>query len=45
MFAAGPEAEARFIIDAGWETITLLLPPQDIRSHLVARQRDNDFHR
>ncbi len=32
-----------FVVDAGWESITLLLPPQDIREHLVARQRDDEF--
>jgi AraC family ethanolamine operon transcriptional activator len=43
MLSAGPEAEAVFVVDAGWESITLLLPPQDIREHLVARQRDDEF--
>ena len=43
MLAAGPEAEAGFVVDAGWESITILLPPQDIRDHLVARQREGEF--
>jgi AraC family transcriptional regulator, ethanolamine operon transcriptional activator len=43
MLSAGPEAEAVFVADPGWESITLLLPPQDIREHLVARQRDDEF--
>jgi AraC-like DNA-binding protein len=42
MLAAEPEAEARFVVDAGWESITLLVPPQDIRTHLTARQRESD---
>jgi transcriptional regulator GlxA family with amidase domain len=43
MLVAEPESEARFVADAGWETITLLLPPQDISAHLTARQRENEF--
>ena len=43
MLAAEPEAEARFVVDAGWESITLLVPPQDIRTHLTARQRESDY--
>jgi AraC-like DNA-binding protein len=43
MVAAEPEAEARFVVDAGWESITFLLPPQDISAHLTARQRENEF--
>jgi AraC family transcriptional regulator, ethanolamine operon transcriptional activator len=43
VLAAEPEAEARFVADAGWESITLLVPPQDILSHLTARQRECDY--
>jgi AraC-like DNA-binding protein len=43
MLAAEPEAEARFVVDAGWESITFLLPPQDISAHLTARQRESEF--
>lgn len=43
MLAAGPEAEARFVVDAGWESVTILLPPRDIRDHLAARQRKGEF--
>ncbi len=43
MLAAEPEAEVRFVVDAGWESITFLLPPQDISAHLAARQRENEF--
>ena len=45
MLAAEPDAEARFVVDAGWESITFLLPPQDIRAHLTARQRGSEFRR
>ena len=43
MLAAEPEAEAMFVADAGYESITFLLPPQDIRAHLTARQRESEF--
>jgi AraC-like DNA-binding protein len=43
MLAAAPETEATFVVDAGWESITFLLPPQDISAHLAARQRENEF--
>jgi len=43
MLAAAPESEARFVVDAGWESVTLLLPPQDIRAHWAIRQRDREF--
>jgi AraC family ethanolamine operon transcriptional activator len=44
MLVAEPESEARFVVDAGWESITFLLPPQVIRAHLAARQRESEFH-
>jgi AraC-like DNA-binding protein len=44
MLAAEPETEATFVADEGWESITFLLPPQDIRAHLTARQREGEFH-
>ncbi len=43
LLAAAPESEARFVVDADWESVTLLLPPQDIRAHLAIRQRDRGF--
>ncbi len=44
MLAAGPEAEARFVVDAAWESVAILLPPRYIRDHLAARQRKSEFH-
>jgi len=44
MLAAEPEAEARFVVDPGWEAITLLLPPEDVVAHLAVRQREGEFH-
>jgi AraC family ethanolamine operon transcriptional activator len=43
MLAAAPEAEVRFVVDAGWESITFFLPPQDISAHLTARQRESEL--
>jgi len=44
MLAAAPESEAMFVVEAGWESTTFLVPPQDIRAHLSARQRECEFH-
>lgn len=43
LLAAAPESEARFVVDAGWEGMAFLLPPQDIRAHWAIRQRDREF--
>lgn len=43
MLAAAPEAENTFVTNSGWESITFLLPPEDIRAHLTARQRGHEF--
>lgn len=43
LMAAEAGAEANFVANAGWESITILLPPQDISAHLSARQRDKAF--
>jgi len=44
MLAAESETENTFVADGGWESITFLLPPQDILAHLTARQRESEFH-
>jgi AraC-like DNA-binding protein len=43
LLVAEPESEASFVADVGWESITFLLPPQDISAHLIARQRESEF--
>jgi AraC family ethanolamine operon transcriptional activator len=43
LLAAESGAEANFVANAGWENITVLLPPQDISAHLTARRRDKTF--
>jgi len=43
MLAAAPDVEASFVADAGYQSITFLLPPEEIRAHLAARQRAGEF--
>jgi AraC family ethanolamine operon transcriptional activator len=43
LLAAAPESEARFVVEPGWESITFLLPPEEIRLHRTARQWDGEF--
>lgn len=43
MLAVEPAAEGRFVVDAGFEDVALLVHPQDIQDHLVARGRGGDF--
>ena len=43
MLAVEPGSEATFVAGAGWESVTFLLPPQDVREHLTARQRQDEF--
>jgi AraC family ethanolamine operon transcriptional activator len=44
MLAVAPETEVVFVTAGGHESITLLLPPADIRAHLGDRRREADFH-
>lgn len=43
MLAAAPDSEAIFVADAGYESITFLLSPDEIHAHLTARQRESEF--
>jgi len=43
MLVAGPESEVQFVTNDGYESIAFLLPPEDIRAHLTARQREADI--
>ena len=43
MLAVEPGSEATFVAGAGWESVAFLLPPQDVREHLTARQRQDEF--
>jgi len=43
LVVAEPETEAGFVAEPGYESVTLLVPPNDIRAHLSARQRDGEL--
>ncbi len=43
VLAIEPETEVVIVTDAGYESITLLLPPADIQAHLRDRRREEDF--
>jgi AraC-like DNA-binding protein len=44
MLSAAAATEVVFVAEAGFQDISILLPPQDLRAHLAARQRDHEFH-
>jgi AraC-like DNA-binding protein len=43
LVVAEPATEAGFVVDPGYESISLLVPPDDILEHLSARQRAGEF--
>ncbi len=43
VLASNPGAEVEFVVAAWYESIAFLLPPEDIRSHLRSRHRENEF--
>lgn len=43
MQAVAPGTEAAFVTDAGYESVTLLMPPEDLRTHLRIRHREEEF--
>jgi AraC family ethanolamine operon transcriptional activator len=43
MLSAAAQSEVVFVAEAGYQSIAFLLPPQDIREHLAARQRDDEY--
>jgi len=43
ILAIEPETEVTMVTDAGYESITLFLPPADLRTHLRDRGREEDF--
>jgi AraC-like DNA-binding protein len=44
MLAVEPETEVVFVTDSGYESVTFLLPPEELRAHLRDRRREGDFH-
>jgi AraC-like DNA-binding protein len=43
LVVAEPGTEAGFVVDPGYESIALLVPPDDILEHLSARRRAGEF--
>jgi AraC-like DNA-binding protein len=43
MLAAAPESKARFVVEAGWESITFLVPPEEIAAHWMACRWERAF--
>jgi len=43
MLAAEPGAEARFVTEPGWQSITVMVRPQVFKEHLAARDSEGDF--
>jgi AraC family transcriptional regulator, ethanolamine operon transcriptional activator len=43
LLAAEPGADVGFVADAGWESITFLLPAEEVGAHLAARGRETEF--
>jgi AraC family transcriptional regulator, ethanolamine operon transcriptional activator len=43
LLAVEPQAEVRFVTEPGWQSITVMARPQDLRVHLATRQREDAF--
>jgi AraC family ethanolamine operon transcriptional activator len=43
LLAAAPDSEARFVVEPGWESISFLLPPDEIERHRRARLWEEEF--
>jgi len=44
LLAVAAGAEARFVVEPGWEDVAFLLSPEDVSAHMTARQRLHQFH-
>ena len=44
MLSASEGTEVVLVVEAGYQSVACLLPPEDIRGQLASRQRDGDFH-
>jgi AraC-like DNA-binding protein len=44
VLVAPPETAAAFVVEPGWESITVMVRPDDLRAHLAARRREDEFH-
>jgi AraC-like DNA-binding protein len=44
MLATAPGAEASFVTDTGWESVTFLMSQSQVSRHLAERRREHEFH-
>jgi AraC-like DNA-binding protein len=44
VLAAGSGIEVEFVVAAGYESVSFLVPPDDIRAHLRGRRREGEFY-
>ena len=43
LLAAAPESAARFVVEPGWESITFLIPPEELALHRRMRQGEGEL--
>lgn len=43
MLAVEPGTQVRFVSEPGWQSITVMLAPQQLRAHWLARQCEHEF--
>jgi AraC-like DNA-binding protein len=43
LFAAGPGAHGEIVVDSGYESVALLVPPEAVNKHLNMRRTKTDF--
>jgi AraC family transcriptional regulator, ethanolamine operon transcriptional activator len=43
LLAVGSEIEVEFVVAAGWEAVSFLMSPDEIRAHLRRRHREDEF--
>jgi AraC family ethanolamine operon transcriptional activator len=43
LLAAEPSVEVEFVVASGYESVSFLLPSDDIRAHLLGRHRQDEF--
>jgi AraC-like DNA-binding protein len=43
LLAAAPGSEARFVTEPDYQSVTVMLRPEDLKAHLVTRQREGEF--
>ena len=43
MLAVGPGTQVEFVVEAGYKSVTVLVPPAVLESHWIGRQREGHF--